>query len=348
MGFLRLVYLLLLLAIASFAAPPTQPLTLPKAFSGWILSSAPTTPQLTPDQRALFDEFRLQTATEAHYQQNGRTLDLTLFRFPDYTGAYGSFTFLREPNMLVQHLGDEAASGDNRVLFFHGNLLVDAKFDSINAMTLSQLRGLDHELPISESPGRPPVLPKYLPAQDLFASSVHYALGPVGLKLSGAPLDASQINFDLSPEIVTANYPSAAGQGTLTLVSYPTPQIAADRLRAIEPSFAQPATPGNQIKRTNSILVLTSGAFTQDEAKLLLASTNYDGDITWNEPTKQNPKENVLGLLANVIILSGILVGFMFAIGIFFGGFRLLYFKLRPDKQAAYEESKELIRLNLR
>ena len=348
MGFLRYLCLLLLLTVAGFAAAPQQPLTLPKAFSGWILSDGPMVPQLTPDQQALFNEFRLEAATEAHYQQNGRTLDLTLFRFPDYTGAYGAFTFLREPNMLVQHIGDEAASGENRVIFFHRNLLVDAKFNSVNAMTLSQLRGLYRDLPIAKSAGHPPALPKYLPAQDLSASSVRYALGPVGLKLSGAPLDASQINFSFSPEIVIATYHNAAGQGTLTLISYPTPQIAADRLRAIEPSFAQSTTPGNQIKRTNSILVLTSGAFTPDEAKSLLASVNYDGDLTWNEPTKPNAKDNVLGLLANVIILSGILGAFMFAIGFFFGGFRLLYFKLRPDKQAAYEQSKELIRLNLR
>ncbi|MEO8725760.1 MAG: DUF6599 family protein [Acidobacteriaceae bacterium] len=353
MRFLHYMGVLLLLCL-NFAVAQTapQPIALPHAFNGWVMVStaSPAPPQLNPDQQALLTEFGLDAASEAHYQQNGRNLDLTVFRFPDYTGAYGSFTFFREPNMLPQKIGDQAASGVNHVLFFHGNFLVDAKFDSVSAMTLSQLRGLDSLLPIAKSSGHPPVLPKYLPPQngDLLPSTIHYAIGPIGLKLSGAPLDASQVGFKFSPEIVTANYRSAAGQGTLTLISYPTPQIAIARLHAIEPAFITSTLPGNQIKRSNSLLVLASGAFTAAEAGTLLASVSYDGDITWNEPTKPNPKDNVLGLLSNVIILSVILGGFMFVIGLFFGGFRLLYFKFRPEKQEAYERSKEMIRLDLR
>ncbi len=211
---LRYAGILLLLGV-SFAIAQTapQPITLPRAFSGWVLSSNPARPRLSADQQALLTEFGLNAASEAHYQQNGRNLDLTIFRFPDYTGAYGSFSFFREPNMLPQKVGDEAVSGVNRVLFFHGNFLVDAKFDSVSAMTLSQLRGLDSLLPVSKNSGHPPVLPKYLPPEngDLLPSTMHYAIGPIGLKLSGAPLDASQVDFKFSPEIVTANYRSAAG-----------------------------------------------------------------------------------------------------------------------------------------
>jgi len=56
---------------------------------------------------------------------------------------------------------------------------------------------------------------------------------------------------------------------------------------------------------------------------------------------------DVLGLLANVIMLSAVLVGFMFVIGLSFGGFRLLYYRIYPEKAAAHEEAQRMIRLNL-
>jgi hypothetical protein len=345
---LSLIALLTFAASLAFAQQKAPGITLPKAFGGWVQSGASQPTAATPQFQAVMKEFRLEKQASAHYDQYGRTLDLTVYRFPDYTGAYGSFTMLREPNMLEQQIGDGAASGDNRVIFFRGNILADARFSAVNAMTLSQLRELSRILPVAAAPGNPPALPNYLPKQGLIAGSTKYAIGPDGLAQTGAPLNAAQLRFDLSPEVVTGRYQSGEGVGTVTIVSYPTPQIAGDILKQVQPGFVQANTPANQIKRTHSMLVLSSGQFSEQEAKSLLASVNYDADLTWNQATKPNPRDNVMGLLANVIILSGILVGFMFIFGIFFGGFRLLYYKLYPAKAAAHEESQELIRLNLR
>jgi hypothetical protein len=352
---LRKLIFALPLAAVTYGGAQTTP-SLPKAFAGWVQAGSGAKPNLTADQQSLLKEFGLKTVQEAQYAQNGRHLDLTVYQFPDYTGAYGAFTFWREPNMNVQKVGDEAATGEDRVVFFRGNILVDAKFDKVNAMTLGQLRTLSAELPVEKNPGHPPTLPKYLPTQDLIATSVHYALGPVGLRLSGSPIDASKINFSFSPEFAIGRYGTSNttgnGPGMVTLASYPTPKIAGEQQRGLEPTLAQIPVPQGaapaQVKRSSSILVMTSGAFTADEAKTVLGSVNYDADLTWDEPTKPNPRDNVFGLLGNIIILSGVLVGFMFLIGFFFGGFRLIYYKLNPEKARVHEANQELIRLNLR
>ena len=336
------------LLVASLHARAQSAPPLPKAFGGWVQTSSPKSPQLAQPLSTAFQEFRLAGSSEALYQQNGNHLDLSVFAFPDYTGACGAFTFLREPSMLPQSVGNEAASGNDRVVFFTANLVVDAKFDRVSGMTLSQLRELAAALPKAPAPGNPPTVQKYLPQQGLIPTTVHYAIGPQALALTGSPLTPEQVAFPTSPEIATAQYKTDAGQALITIVAYPTPQIAAEQLKKIEPQFVNAAQPAQQIKRTYSMLVLTSGNASPAEAKSLLASVNYDADVTWNEATKPNPKDNVGSLLVNVIVLSGILVGFMFVLGIFFGGFRILYYKLNPSKAAAHEESNELIRLNLR
>ena len=79
--------------------------------------------------------------------------------------------------------------------------------------------------------GLAPLLPTYLPAKGLETDSVKYALGPVGYQAMGGALPPEIIGFDKAAEVVTAKY---EGKGTLTMLLYPTPQIAGDHGRQIE------------------------------------------------------------------------------------------------------------------
>ncbi len=334
----RLLTFVLLVAAAVAQQPA---LSLPRAFGGWVLNGAATQAQMSPAQRSLFEEFHLAASATGQYGQNGRKLVLTLYSFPDVTDAYGAFTFAHPANVVPEKIGEGAVSTDDEVVFFHGNLLADVKLDRMNAMTLAQMRDLNAALPIARNAGNMPSVQKYLPVQGYVEGSLRYVIGPVGLAQSGAPLNASQVDFDVSPEIVVAHYSTATPPATLTLVSYPTPQIAAARMRGL-------VVPDALIKRTHSILAVASGTLTADDAKALLGSISYDAEVTWNEPTKTTPRDDLFGLLWNITLLSAVLIGFMLLIGFFFGGFRLLYFRLYPAKAEQYEEQRQLIRLNLR
>ncbi|MBV9670499.1 MAG: hypothetical protein JOZ43_06045 [Acidobacteriales bacterium] len=331
--------------ICSLSAPSQQPsshaVNLPTAFAGWVRTTGGAS---SADSALLpvLQEFRMLGETDARYLQNGNVLDLSVYAFPDRTGAYGAFTFFREGNMRPQKIGDDAVTGDNRVVFYRGNLLVDAHFQRVTAMTLSQLRELSNDLPVAPNAGNPPALPRYLPEENLAKSSVHYAVGPVGAKLAGVPVDPQQLDFDKSPEVVTAVYGTASAAETLSLLSYPTPQIAGDELRKL-----QGTVDANHMRRTHSILVLASGNAVPEDAKALVNFVNYDADLTWNEATKLSPKDNLYGLLFNIILLSAVLIGFTFVFGISLGGFRWMYYRMNPEKAAAREQSEQLIRLNL-
>ena len=49
----------------------------------------------------------------------------------DASGAYGAFTYYKQPEMLNEKIGDQASSLNNRVLFYRGNVLVEAVFDKL-------------------------------------------------------------------------------------------------------------------------------------------------------------------------------------------------------------------------
>ena len=102
-------------------------------------------------------------------------------------------------------------------------------------MTAAELRELAKDLP--QPPGSAnvaPPLPGYLPRQDLDTGLTHYSLGPEAYARTGGVLPVALVDFPSSAEAVTANYSGRDGEGQVTLLIYPTPQLAAARLRDID------------------------------------------------------------------------------------------------------------------
>ncbi len=241
------------------------------------------------------------------------------------------------------------------MLFYRGNILVDAVFKKLSAMSAAELRELASGLPLSSGETRNlPGLPAYLPKQSYVKNSAKYVLGPETLNKVNSPVPAQFVDFDRGAEVVVGNYNASGGEGTLLLISYPTPQIAADHLRKME-AAQQQNQPGGPFansapmfeKRTGPILVVAAGPFSQSEAKSLLASVNYDADVTWNENTFFTRKDNVANLLVNVIILCFIIIGFALALGLAFGGVRVLAKRLLPNRIFDRPQDVEFISLHL-
>ncbi len=172
-------------------------------------------------------------------------------------------------------------------------------------------------------------------------------MGPVALEEVDAPIPSQLVGFNAGAEVVLGKYASSGGDSTLMLISYPTPQIAADHLRKIEATQAQAAAPAVFSKRTGPIVVVVSGALSPSEAKSLLASVNYEADVTWNENTYFDKRNNIGNLVWNALILCGIMMAFALVVGIAFGGLRVLVQRIIPEKVFHREEQMDFISLRL-
>jgi len=94
-------------------------------------------------------------------------------------------------------------------------------------------------------------------------------------------------------------------------------------------------------------LAVVSGSISESEAKTLLASVNYDADITWNQNTFFDKKNNLGYLLTNVVLLIAVIFGLAIVSGLVFFGFRLTVKKYFPDRFFDRPEDVEIIRLNI-
>ena len=355
--------LLVAAALSSAAFAETSPL-LPKSFAGWA--------KVTPDQTstdpsvadatntALLKEDGFNDFEAAEYTRGDRKIGIKAARFADASGAYSAFTVYKTSDMTTVDMGGEpgeslGASVGDRVLFYRENVLVQVNLDQITAMTAAEIRELAAALPKAQGPeANLPILPAYLPKQSYVKHSAKYVMGPVGLSVIGSPVPDGVVGFNQGAEVVTGKYKTSEGIGTLMLISYPTPAIAGEHLRAIEtlnqnppptsaPEFAAPIN----VKRTGPMVVLTSGKISSDEARSLLASVNYDADVTWNENTYFSKKDNVANLLVNIIALIGILIVLALGFGVAFGGARLLMKRLFPGRFFDRPDEAEFIQLGI-
>jgi len=350
-----LIGLWLAAALGAWAANPAT--FLPAEFGGWHLQSAKTSADPAVADAAyapVLKEYGFHELESAVYVQPGRKLTVKAAQFNDTTGAYGAFTFYKSPNMLREQIGDQGASLNERVLFYRGNVLVDAVFDRLTAMSAAELRELAGDLPLPVGNARNlPSLPVYLPKQAYVKNTAKYVVGPLALQDVDAPVDGQTVDFARGAEVALGRYSTTAGEATLMLISYPTPQIAGERLKAIEAAHPN-ALNGNEsaagnflAKRTGPLVAVTAGDISTSEAKALLASVNYDAEVTWNENTFLGKRNNVGNLIVNIFFLVGILIGIALVIGVFFGGIRVLLRRIYPGRVFDRPEDVEIIRLHL-
>jgi len=324
---------------------------LPSSFNGWqkdhgaLVSSDPASADAA--EAAVLKEYGFSGAELATYTRDDRKMRVKAARFNDASGAYGAFTYYQQPQMQTEKIGDEGASNSTRILFYRGNFLVDVSLDRLTAMSGADLRALADTLPpIHGDIANLPNLPGNLPKKLYIPHTARYITGPVALEHLGIPIPPALVDFNSSAEVVEAKYRSTWGEANLVLISYPTPQIAALKLRSLQDA----ALPGGPFyfKRTGPIVVAINGNIPADEAQELLATVNYDAEVTMNQPTKLNPKENIGNLIVGIFVLVGFIVLLALIFGFAFGGIRILTKKLFPDKVFDRPEDVEIIRLNLK
>ncbi len=345
---------------------------LPETFAGWQLTGSPQSsrsPQAADASDApALQEYGFVRYQAASYAREEDSLTVKAMQFGDVTGAFGAFTFYRRPNMQPEQIGQGAAFDGTRVLFWSGTVLVDAKFSRLTPMSAAELRDLASELPKPVgNQGVFPSLPSYLPPQHLEAGTIQYTIGPEAYRLAGGVLPVSLVDFGRSAEVVTAQYNALNGTGTLTIINYPTPEIATDREHAIQAyltshggsqgqsqnswtsALADSNPPAIQSRRSGPLVAVTSGGFSQDAAQQLLQRVHYEVNLTMsNRGRYVSDPAKVAQIILSVAFLVGIFAIIAIIAGVSLGGGRVLVRKMRGKSGIADTDSAEFIRLNLK
>ena len=356
---------------AHLVLPPVPKALLPDSFAGWVaaepLKKITDAPLADPANTAALKEYDFSDAVQGDYKRGGETLSLRALRFHDASGAYGAYTFYRQSGWPKEQIGTGATSNKNRVLFWVGNTVVDANFSRIGPMSGAELRELASQIPVPEGSRAlaPPILAN-LPQASLDGQTTHYALGPAGYVGAGGVLPPELVSFDRGAESVTANYTLRSGVATLTIVDYPTPQMAAAQETRIRDYInagkggagkqAQPAWPkplqdsdlaSLEVRRSGPLVALVSGDAIPEESHKLLATVHFESDLMSVPQPTESEVAKTGQLLLGIFTLVGIGAAAAILLGFFLGGFRAAY-RLARGKPVSSVYEVEFISLNLR
>jgi hypothetical protein len=323
--------------------PPVQ--LLPQAFGGWQQggNSEPGTISLTTVNKAALQECGPLRSQVNTYTRGGRTMRLEAVEFGDRTGAYSAFTLAVRPEMkTAKSVGSWDAEGDGVVVFTIGDTLVLAS--PATEADLPALKELAKVLPkVTGSRGVAPLLPSFVLEERLAPSGMRYALGPETYAAEGGVLPANSLGWDKSAEAVTANYDERHGRETVTLLIYPTPQIAqafekrlSTGVTGLGPSFANA-----KVRREQELVMLASGALPGNEAQAMLANVHMKQEVAvdrYMPPVFHAEVQKTFSLLTNIAILSGVLMGAAVLLGLFLGGGRALIRVLQGKPASAEPE----------
>jgi hypothetical protein len=166
--------------------------------------------------------------------------------------------------------------------------------------------------------GSAPTLPSYLPAQVRIAGSERYILGPATLAEFAPGLPAAVVGFEFAPEADLVRYRTPAGEATLAVFSYPTPQIArqqSDGFRKLSGAF---------VKRTGPLVAIATGIADRNAAWGLLNQVNYEVQVTMNESAKRTQAKSIANMILSIFALAGILILFCLVSGLLFAAGRVL------------------------
>ena len=307
---------------------------------------------LSPQDKSVLIEDGLKRFAQSDYSAGGShgetEASVTAYRFIDASGAISAYDYFGKPGMRPENLGDNAVSSGNELLLRSGVNLVRANFNGGHAAMAELTKELIEHLPKVGGPaGMPPLLPTLVPAKGFEAETVKYALGPAGYAAMDGVLPATVVGFDKSAEAVTAK---AKFGGALTLLLYPTPEIAGEHLEMIQPAIQQRGAAAGTVvlRRDGPLVAMTSGAWSAAAAQAMVEGIHLHTEVSFDKPMPLEFHAEVnktYSLLMSIAIFCGIACLAALVLGLFFGGGRALI-RVMQGKPAATEP--EFLRIDLR
>jgi hypothetical protein len=348
------------LLLTSLCASAQQ--ILPHSFAGWTqsgdqvfgpsaapgLSNAPA--NASGDAASAAKEYGWAGGERATYERGSETLDVTLYRMKDATGAYGEYSYQRVPGMQRANLTDHSSITPDRALVLAGNLVVNIQGKNLTAHR-ADLKALVRAVGQHAQHEPLPNLWEDLPEKDVVEGTDRYILGPQTLNQLFPGGLGDSVAFSKGAEAEVAHYRVGGHDATLLIVDFPTPQMAEGMLADIEKNFNVNGSrlgsnsPALFAARSLTLLAVVTGVRSPAEADSLLNQVHPGTVLTWNEPTFQFKEPSIEVMVVGTIEGTGVICLFALIAGLAFGGLRLVVKRSMPGKifdRASYVQVMQL------
>lgn len=267
--------------------------------------------QIKPADAEVWNEYGLTGIERAEYNGGGGRLAITAYRLNDPTGAFAAFQWQRPADAQS---GSTSASMPDGSLVAQANYLIRVEGGKLNPIDAQELY---RQLPKQVHTSLPPLY-AYLPNRGRVANSERYLLGGNSLAKFEPRIPAELAALDRGAEAQMAQYKTGGSQIQLTIISYPTPQMAIAFARKFEGLM------GAAVRRSGPLLAVVPEGAGSKLAGRLLEEINYRPNLTWNEFVPKDTPQDAAKMILAILTLAAGLIGLALVLGLVFGGSKVL------------------------
>ncbi len=282
-------------------------------------------------------------------------LTIEIFTLKDARAAYSMLTLLRGSQVIEGPPGNAYSIIAGELIFAHGSRWIRLRGQGI-AQDL--LRRVAASVSNRMGPSTPtsPSLIRHLPNMGLDRSTVRYFLGPQSFqKYSLSMSGVLGIKFLYEMEIAQAQYALEGESGLLSLVSFPTSQMAEDYFERIAGLGGGPTSPGGRayVKKAGPLLAVLEGSFDPSTADNILGTIQFAYSIKWIYDRNNSSNSvfgvpiRVLGTVVRSIVFVGLLALASIVVGAGMAFLRIGVRTYAPNSIFGRQDQKELIRLKI-
>ncbi len=285
---------------------------------------------------------------------NGGSLSIELIRLRDARGAYSLLTLLRGADLIEGPPGEWYSTSADGVVFASGDYWVRVH-EEAGPQDLPKRVAVSVSNRIGERmPGLPSLI-SHFPKIGYEASSVRYYLGPKSFDSYAMEVAGQHLKFQSDMEIAQAKYAVEGMKGLLSLVSFPTSQLAQ---QFFDDAGGLDGRTGDKskvyVKKIGPLLGILDGTFDAGTAEKILGSLQFSYAIKWiydknnrSDKTVWGVPMPILGTVVRSLLLTALLCGLSLFAGVGFAIFRLALRGYAPRNYFDRPERTEIIRLKI-
>lgn len=227
----------------------------PTLYSGWNISGKPEiwtegnpVPPYFGDNQELFTELKLEKILKQTYVKENHTVDVLIYKFKDFTGAYSTYTVLHGGATTKLKVGRNASESEKLVNFWKGIYFIDIHTSSDNDSEAKEFiilasQDISKNIQIEQVP---PVVAIQLPALNRIQGTERYCTGNICCnKFLNNIIDFNLLNLPESGGIISAQYQtddSDKERISLILARYTTRENAQTVFSALKGYFENKKT----------------------------------------------------------------------------------------------------------
>jgi len=282
------------------------------------------------------------------------TLSIEIVSLKDYRAAYSLLTLLRDSNLRDGPPGDAYTAAADGIRFAKRRDWIRMRASGVPEDLLKRVAGSVSNR-LGPEKQEIPSLISHLPRPGYDASSLRYFPGLESFENFAGSKAGAFLKFQSDVEIAQARYSLGTRSGVLSLLNFPTPQVAEDcyaDLTANGARYASAAGGAIYTKRVGPIVAALEGSFDPAAANTILDPIQFRYSVRWIYEKSSSPATiwgvpaGILGTVVRSLFFVVLLCGVSIVAGAAFAFFR---FALRGrSSDNILDRQSEITRLRLR